>query len=79
MSRLPWAQPCTARRRDGSPCGSYAIRGGSVCRMHGGAAPQVKHAAHMRLLEARWASYSERHKQSITSTLLGLELTEGQG
>jgi len=26
--------------------------GGSVCRMHGGAAPQVRRAAHMRILEA---------------------------
>ncbi len=39
MSRMPWAQPCTAHRRDGTPCGAYGIRGGGVCRMHGGAAP----------------------------------------
>ncbi len=30
---MPWAQPCTAHRRDGETCGAYAIRGGRVCRM----------------------------------------------
>ena len=42
-------QPCTARRKNGEPCGAKAIRGGSVCRMHGGGAPQVKAAAAARL------------------------------
>ena len=42
-------QPCTARRKNGEPCGSKAIRGGTVCRMHGGGAPQVKAAAAARL------------------------------
>ena len=43
------AQPCTARRKNGQPCGAKAIRGGTVCRMHGGGAPQVKAAAAARL------------------------------
>ena len=29
--------------------GSYAIRGGTVCRRHGGSAPQVRAAANRRL------------------------------
>jgi hypothetical protein len=53
MSRMQWAQPCSAHRRDGMPCGAYAIRGGTVCRMHGGAAPQVRAAASGRMLELR--------------------------
>ena len=40
---------CTARWKNGEPCGSKAIRGGNVCRMHGGGAPQVKAAAAARL------------------------------
>lgn len=32
---------CRAHRQDGKPCRRYAIRGGHVCRVHGGAAPQV--------------------------------------
>jgi hypothetical protein len=40
---------CTARRRNGTPCNNRPIRGGTVCRMHGGSAPQVKRAAQVRL------------------------------
>ena len=38
-----------ARRKNGEPCGSKAIRGDNVCRMHGGGARQVKAAAQARL------------------------------
>lgn len=40
---------CTATRRNGEQCGSKPIRGGNVCRMHGGGAPQVKAKAERRL------------------------------
>jgi hypothetical protein len=43
---------CRARRSNGTPCGAYAVHGAVVCRMHGGAAPQVKAAARERLLAA---------------------------
>lgn len=33
----------------GSPCKRFAIPGGTVCYWHGGAAPQVKRSAAMRL------------------------------
>jgi hypothetical protein len=33
----------------GSVAGAYAIVGGSVCRMHGGGAPQVRFAAQQRV------------------------------
>lgn len=44
--------PCKARKRNGDPCGNAAMNGSTVCRMHGGAAPQVKRAAQMRILQA---------------------------
>lgn len=50
------AVPCKARRKDGQPCGAYAIHGGTVCRMHGGAAPQVKRAAAERHTRAKAAA-----------------------
>ena|SRR3990167_8898735 len=40
---------CSATRRNGDQCGSKPIRGGTVCRMHGGGAPQVKAKAAERL------------------------------
>lgn len=43
---------CTARRQDGQPCGMTPIRGATVCRMHGGAAPQVVKKARERLAMA---------------------------
>lgn len=52
MARVRWARKCAAHKKNGDPCGNYAITGGRVCRMHGGAAPQVRRAADMRLLEA---------------------------
>ena len=40
---------CKATSRAGSRCKLKAILGGTVCRMHGGAAPQVQQAAKDRL------------------------------
>lgn len=43
------APRCTARNKQGNRCGKSPIIGGNVCRLHGGAAPQVKMAALARL------------------------------
>jgi hypothetical protein len=50
-ARAPLARTCTARTRSGRGCRNAPIDGATVCRMHGGAAPQVKRAAQIRLLE----------------------------
>lgn len=42
---------CSARTSAGNPCQKWAIRGGTVCVKHGGAAPQVKRRASLRLIE----------------------------
>lgn len=41
---------CSARRKNGTPCKRPPVAGASVCRAHGGAAPQVKRKAQERLL-----------------------------
>lgn len=46
-----WAVKCRGHRRDGSPCGRWAIRGGYVCPKHGGASPQARRKALERLTE----------------------------
>lgn len=40
---------CTGHKSDGSPCGAHPIKGGTVCRVHGGSAPAVRAAAQRRL------------------------------
>lgn len=40
---------CGKRTRGGGTCRNWAIQGGAVCRMHGGAAPQVKARAEDRI------------------------------
>jgi hypothetical protein len=45
----PMKARCTATNRQGRRCGKSPILGGTVCRMHGGAAPQVQAAAEERL------------------------------
>lgn len=53
MARIRQARRCRAHRKDGQPCGCYAINGGRVCRIHGGAARQVRRKADERVLMAR--------------------------
>lgn len=47
----PLAGKCHATNRQGNRCGRPHIPGGTVCRFHGGAAPQVREAAQARLLK----------------------------
>lgn len=44
---------CGAKTRSGAPCPTPPIKGGTRCRMHGGAAPQVKRKAQMKMMELR--------------------------
>jgi hypothetical protein len=46
---------CTAKKRDGESCNRWALRGGTVCQVHGGMLPNVKAAAERRVEEARSA------------------------
>lgn len=50
------SEKCTATARTGNQCGNWAVKGASVCRMHGGSAPQVRQAA-----KARAASIDAHH------------------
>lgn len=44
---------CVAtNHKTGERCQNYAIKGGSVCRYHGGAVKRVKERARLRILEA---------------------------
>jgi len=43
---------CNGTNRAGEPCKLPPIKGGTVCRMHGGASPQARAAAAKRVAEA---------------------------
>jgi hypothetical protein len=45
---------CSGTNNRGEPCGKWAIRGGTVCRSHGGAAQQVKAKAAIRAEVMSW-------------------------
>jgi len=47
------AHRCKAHTTAGRPCKNAAISGATVCRVHGGSAPQVLRKAAERLKEAR--------------------------
>lgn len=50
----PLSVKCSAHsKRTSKQCGQWAIPGGTVCKWHGGAAPQVIAAAEKRLLDLR--------------------------
>jgi hypothetical protein len=49
---LTHSRKCTAtNKKTGRQCGQWAIPGGTVCRYHGGNAPQVRRKAEERLKE----------------------------
>ena len=48
-NHLSVANRCHATARSGKRCRNLAIAGGTVCRFHGGAAPQVRAKAQERL------------------------------
>ncbi len=48
---------CVAKKQSGQPCVNWPIKGATVCRVHGGSAPQVKRKAQQRVALADW----ERH------------------
>ncbi len=53
MTRRKDGVTCSAKSKStGVRCGNPPLVGGSVCRIHGGGAPQVKEAAARRVLEA---------------------------
>jgi hypothetical protein len=51
---------CTAKTRSGKPCRGKPVTGTTVCRMHGGAAPQVRRAGIVRAARLEAHAAAER-------------------
>ena len=80
-------QRCSATTRSGKQCAGPAIAGGTVCRMHGGSAPQVKAAARERLMALQPLAIQTLHnllnREEFPTVQLGaardvLDRTEGK-
>lgn len=50
---------CAGTNRNGTSCGKWAIPGGTVCRFHGGSAPQVRRKAAQRVERAAAERFAE--------------------
>lgn len=60
----PGTPQCTAHKRtSGDRCKLPAIKGGTVCRRHGGSAPQVQRSARERFNDAIDPAINLMHKQ----------------
>lgn len=55
------APKCSAKsKQTGERCKQYAVKGGTVCRFHGGKAPQVKKAAEVRAAKISAEAQAQR-------------------
>lgn len=57
---------CTATSRSGEPCRRAPIRGGTVCIMHGGKAPQTMEAARLYLNFGRDLAIDAIHRALVS-------------
>lgn len=72
-------QTCTAQSRKGARCRRSAIEGGTVCRYHGGKAPQVQAAAATRVAESKVLELlKDFDVQPVEDPLTELKLLAGQ-
>lgn len=62
---LPEPAKCSARTQNGDPCKNSPIQGSTVCRMHGGAAGQVKRRAQERLEKAVLPLLGQLYKMAM--------------
>lgn len=67
--------PCSAHRSVGQPCQASATPGGTVCRFHGGSAPQVRIKAGLVLRQERYIEAMqglEEHERGSERCKLGM-------
>lgn len=53
-TRKHQSRRCRATHANGTPCRAWAIKGGMVCKAHGGLAPQVRAKANIRVEVESW-------------------------
>lgn len=66
---------CKATKRSGERCGNHPIKGATVCRMHGGKAPQVMAATARRRAEA---DAREQMARAVTTLGLPVDIDPGK-
>ena len=74
MAKVRWAVRCSATsKRTGRQCGAYAMTGGYVCWVHGGATPAVRAAAARRWEFAKMMRRIERRSGPLVAAFMRAE------
>lgn len=80
------AMRCQAHRSNGDPCKAWAIVGGTVCRTHGGSAPQVRRKAQERIasrvlsaVDIAWKMIEDESVPAATRARLLIDLQDRAG
>lgn len=71
-------RPCTAHRSNGEVCLAQAMRGGNVCRVHGGSSPQAKLKAELRLALMVDPILSEMYRIAVSGETDSVRLAAGR-
>ncbi len=74
MAKVRWAVRCSATsKRTGRQCSAYAMTGGYVCWVHGGATPAVRAAAARRWEFAKMMRRIERRSGPLVAAFMRAE------
>lgn len=55
-------------KKTGERCRNWALKGGTICKFHGGSAPQVRAAANRNIMQGELRALLQRHGRDVPIT-----------